>query len=243
MRTASSSQWSRSSSCLANSTWLRPTTTRSSGGANERVGRHVGVVVSTKATGDARKARDGGIGRADPRGPRGDDRGDPSGNPVGDSGERAVQEATRSAVSVQATNLYTLPTTKKQPCASTVVGRRGLQGSKHGFSDLWLRAGSRIRAARPAVSSAVRPTYRRSAAGARGSEATDKPVCCNAKLSSRLVTRAFAIGHESSDTAVGAPSLVQNRAAPRQRQRFQAQRGRNPGRTGECVQHLRDRSE
>ena len=26
----------------------------------------------------------------------------------------------------------------------------------------------------------VRPTYRRSAAGARGSEATDKPVCCNA---------------------------------------------------------------
>jgi hypothetical protein len=28
----------------------------------------------------------------------------------------------------------------------------------------------------------VCPTYRRSAAGARGSEATDKPVCCNAKL-------------------------------------------------------------
>jgi hypothetical protein len=28
----------------------------------------------------------------------------------------------------------------------------------------------------------VRPTYRRSAAGARGSGATDKPVCCNALL-------------------------------------------------------------
>ena len=32
------------------------------------------------------------------------------------------------------------------------------------------------------IATAVRPTYRRSAAGARGSEATDKPVCCNALL-------------------------------------------------------------
>jgi len=30
----------------------------------------------------------------------------------------------------------------------------------------------------------LRITYRRSAEGARGSEATDKPVCCNAKLAS-----------------------------------------------------------
>ena len=47
------------------------------------------------------------------------------------------------------------------------------------------------------LSSPVCPTYRRSAAGARGSAATDKPVCCNALLGShrlRLRTGAATVG-------------------------------------------------
>lgn len=34
----------------------------------------------------------------------------------------------------------------------------------------------------PSLMSGVWQTYRRSGAGARGSQATDKPVCCNTRL-------------------------------------------------------------
>jgi len=59
----------------------------------------------------------------------------------------------------------------------------------------------------------VRPTYRRSAAGARGSAATDKPVCCNAFwTATHAVMQRFADSREGCVGAVrrfaGARSLA-----------------------------------
>ena len=57
------------------------------------------------------------------------------------------------------------------------------------------------------------PTYRRSAAGARGSEATDKPVCCNALLGSGH--RAEELGCARGFTAIG-PGPVGRRQSNRE---------------------------
>jgi len=54
----------------------------------------------------------------------------------------------------------------------------------------------------------VRPTYRRSAAGARGSAATDKPVCCNALLGGRpLLFGEYSTGRAAAQRSPETPSF------------------------------------